>query len=477
PEGAIGALVACCALALGRTRRLGRPSALAAVPVAGAALLPAMHLVFAGHATSSTAIVKWLPLSPYVDAADLASTFLSNARLLLANLLDGGDWTQIFVPEGAAFVFVLGAVALVVRARRRRLGVLGASTLAVALGVLVPCSYMSFLWNRVRYVWPFVPALFVGVACLASEASELVRRFRPRLGFVGPALAGAFAGALATHVPWAVHDLAQSAAAIDKQQVALARWASANLAADARIGVNDTGAIAYLGGRPTFDVVGLTTEGEARYWTAGPGSRFEHYESMPRSRLPTHFIVYPQWMACPAVLGRALHEATVLDQSILGGTTMIAFEARWDALGTGAAPRRPPEGALLDALDVADLESEALHHYELGKTTDLDDLVATDPGPPAVTDGGRFHRTRDAFTLRFGAARTATLVLRVAAEEPLRLRVAVDGVEQGEIEIAAGLFQEASLAVRAQGETARVVVASRGGAEFASFHDWLYATK
>lgn len=52
-------------------------------------------------------------------------------------------------------------------------------------------------------------------------------------------------------------------------------------------------------GRRTFDVVGLTTRSEPRYWAAGAGSRFEHYEHMPRAELPTHFIVYPGGWPCP----------------------------------------------------------------------------------------------------------------------------------------------------------------------------------
>jgi len=120
---------------------------------------------------------------------------------------------------------------------------------------------------------------------------------------------------------WSLDDLAGSASAIDRQQVALGRWAAGALGPASRIGVNDTGAIAYVGGHATFDVVGLTTPGEAAYWVAGSGSRLEHYERLQRSapqHLPTHFIVYPNWMACDAVLGSELEEATVADQTILG---------------------------------------------------------------------------------------------------------------------------------------------------------------
>src|SRR4029078_7606615 len=94
--------------------------------------------------------------------------------------------------------------------------------------------------------------------------------------------------------------------------------------------LHSSGAMWSLGKRKTFDVVALTTPSEGRYWVMGAGSRLEHYERMPRALLPTHFIVYPEWMACDPVLGRMLHEAVVTDESILGGQAMRVHEARWD---------------------------------------------------------------------------------------------------------------------------------------------------
>jgi len=97
---------------------------------------------------------------------------------------------------------------------------------------------------------------------------------------------------------------------------------------DARVGLNDTGAIAYFGERKTFDIVGLTTPSEARYWVGGAASRFEHYERLARDpatagALPSHFAVYPEWLSCPPVLGERLFESTVRDASILGGVTTL----------------------------------------------------------------------------------------------------------------------------------------------------------
>jgi hypothetical protein len=413
---------------------------------------------------------------------------IANARLLWQSVLDGGEWTQIFLPEGWIWATALGAVALVARGVRTRLPFHAAFVLVVALSVLVPCTYLSFLWNRVRYVWPFLGAHLVLLACLAREAGGLARRLGAKNVPVSPILVGLFAGALATRLPWSLADLATSARAIDQQQVKLGLWVAEHLPPDALVGVNDTGAITYLGGRRTFDVVGLTTEGEARYWAHGAGSRFEHYESLPPARRPTHFIVYPQWMALPAVLGEELERATVTDQSILGGPTMVVYEARWDLVGSGALPRATsPKGTLADTIDIADLESEAAHGYALDGGTELDNvallgepprgeaLLAEDVGA-SVADGGRLRRAKDRFTAKLVPLRPATLVMRVSAEAPVALTVRAGGQEVGTVDLPAGAWVERSIAIPADRveERTELEVGSSSAGRFNAFHYWVY---
>lgn len=484
PEGALASLLVASALAFRpRSPRFGHAARLVALaPLFGPLLVPLTNLALAGHAASTTAQVKWLVLNPYVSGAALRALVFANVKMLLTNILDGGDWTWIFVPQGAAAIGLAGLVALLAGLRRAPARAL--FTLALALGALIPCTYASFLWNRLRYVWPFLPAVFIGAACVAREIGSVCRLFRARLVFVTPLVVGAFVGALATKLPGSLRDLAQSAHAIDGQQVQLGEWAAANLPSAARIGVNDTGAIAYFGGRRTFDVVGLTTEGEARYWNAGAGSRFEHYERLPRERLPTHFMVYPHWMGCAPVLGRALTEATVIEQSILGGPTMIAYEARWDALDSGARPVLvAPEGRLTDELDVADLESEAAHGYALGSARDLDDrAVWLDPPEgstaPRIAEGGRFLRVRDDFVAHLDAGRAALLVMRVIVDEPTELVVSSGTRELGRVVLPAAAWVERSVVLPADatGPSMPLSIAPATPGTFASFHYWLYAS-
>ncbi|MGK3996941.1 hypothetical protein [Sorangium sp. So ce1024] len=495
PEGALASLLAALALATSAPRsaplagRLLAGRLLAVVPLLGPLVVPALNQLLAGHPTSSTTAVKWLIGNPSYDAPTLQTAILNNLRLLLTDVLDGGQWSAVFLPAGSAAVVALGAVALFVAAHRRRLPAHAAVVAALALGAVLPCTYLSFLWNRVRYVWPFAPAWFVMAACLARELGDAALRLRRPIHHVTPLLAGAFAGALAARLPWAIDDLANSARAIDRQQVRLGRWAAQHLPEDARIGVNDTGALAYVSGRRTFDVVGLTTEGEARYWVAGAGSRFEHYEKLPPARRPTHFIVYPHWMACPPVLGRELTAATVEDQSILGGTTMVAYEARWDLLGSGALPMRTVPGErILDELDVSDLESEAAHAYALEPLADLRNAAIAleapesdapgelDPTRPEIADGGRTHRTADRFVVHLVAPPSeARLVLRVAADERAELAVSVAGEEIGTVDVPGGPWVERALplpAARLSGPTP-IAITLRRGAGFHAFHYWI----
>lgn len=479
PEGALASLVGAVALFV---RPPSRSRLLALLPLAGPLLVPLLNLAFTGHAASSTTQVKWALGNPAYSAAQVLGLFVDNLHTLVVDVADGGSWTWIFLPENTVFPLALSLVALFIAGARRALPWHAVFVGMVAAGALIPCTYLSFLWNRLRYVWPFAGAWMVMLACLAREASDLVRyRFR-RAVHLAPVLAGAAAAAVGMRLPTAVKDLANSARAIQKQQVLLGHWAKDALPKEARVGVNDTGAIAYFGARPTFDICGLTTEGEARYWNAGAGSRWEHYEKLPRERRPTHFIVYPGWMSCPICLGKKLTEATVEDQSILGGVTMAAHEARWDLLGTGALPAQPPEGsALVDEVDVSDLESEAAHGYVVGHNGDGDDHPrAADIGGRTLADAGRARRTRDRFRAQIPAGRRARLFIRALPDALAELDVTLGGRPAGTVALATEEgWAEPSVAVPegVSGEVEVTVAArpSTAAPVFSAYHYWIYA--
>ena len=434
PEGAVTALFVGATLVTFPRQRVWRERAFG-VAAAGAVLaLPLLLWALTGSPRSNTAVAKLLPENPYYAGSALFETVQANARTLVGRLLNGEAWSAEFLPHGGAPVAMAGLGAIAVAGGRSRSPWRGAAVLVLALTMFAPCFYYTFLWNRLRYLWPFATGWIVGLACLARLAGDVAGAIRPRWRAVTGLACGAFVGLFLSKLEWVIDDVAQSASGIDRQQVALGRWASENLDASARIGVNDTGAIAYFSGRSTFDVVGLTTAGEAPYWVAGAGSRLEHYERLHATdpaRLPTHLIVYPEWMGMDSVLGAQLTEATVTDATILGGQTMRAYVADWSKLGSGEKPWTLSAGErVVDAIDVADLESERDHDYELLGARDGEEIAheGISPDGAAVIDGGRTQRSVERFTAHLPPGVAAHGIVRL--DGPAGTRVQVISNEQ-----------------------------------------------
>jgi hypothetical protein len=432
PEGALTALFVAGTLAAFAHRSAWTDRAWSVAAVGGA-LAPTLLLFFlTGSARSNTAIAKLLPGHPYFAGRTLALAVQANMKLFTGTLLNGEVWSAEFLPQGGAPVAMAGLGAVAWLAIRTQSRWRGAAVMLIALTMFAPCFYVTFLWNRLRYLWPFAPGWIVGLACLTRVAGDLAGSIRPRWRLVTPVACGVFVGLFASKLGWVFDDVAQSASGIDRQQVALGRWAKENLPRDARIGVNDTGAIAYFGDRKTFDVVGLTTSDEARYWVAGVGSRLEHYERLLTTfpaRLPTHFIVYPQWMAMDTVLGETMHEATVTDATILGGQTMRAYVADWSALGSGEQPWTHVGGDIVDTVDVADLESERAHDYELLDARDGEEVAreGLTPGGATIVDGGRTRHTVERFVAHLHPGAATRGIVRLEGPSGSSLRVLANG--------------------------------------------------
>jgi hypothetical protein len=453
------------------------------LPLLAVGWVPLVNLVMVGHTRGATAIVKWGFGNPYYDTQRFIAFFGGTVRMLWNDLLSGGPYTAIFMPEHSQYVFLLGGMALVSRTMRREKWARGGLIALLALGTLIPCTFLTILWNRVRYIYPFAPGWFALVAMLGAELGALVAYLRKEstpATWVPALVTGLFAGALSTKLGWSIADLANSSRAISEQQVKLGIWADGHLPKEARIGVNDTGAIAYFSNRRTFDVVGLTTEGEAPYWVAGTGSRYEHYERLAktdagRNRLPTHFIVYPQWMATPPLFGAFLFEATVENQSILGGATKTAYEADWSVLGRADLPEARPGAQPADEIDVSDLESEREHRYRLMPANDTDNALFSrwlEDGSE-IADGGRKQRMQDDFDAELPAG--AVLVGRFAAEQPVSLKVLVGTTEVATAELPMAGWAEIEIPLAGAGAgRQRVTIQSDNGKPFTAMHYWVY---
>ncbi len=467
PEGALGSALIASALCFGG----GQKRAYAALCLALPAVPSLVNLWFTGHATQTTTLVKWLPFNPYLDMQSLWATVFANVQLFWSTLLDGQLWSAAFVPEHSKFVCWLALPALIFAGQARTRNARAWLLVALGLGILLPTTYDSFLWNRLRYLWPFSAPWLIGLVALADQIADFSPLLWPRLTALRYLLSTAMGLALASKFPFALSDLATSAHAISAQHVDLGEWAKRTLPADARIGVNDTGAIAFFSERQVFDIVGLTTSGEARYWSAGAGSRFEHYERLPRGGLPTVFIVYPGWFALSDLLGPCLTQRTV-DATIVGGPTMVACAADYTRLGSGERPSLIQFWPLTarDTLDVADLDSEAAHGYVLRPATQGDDVLVSNG---VVLDGARLHRSRESF--RLDLAPGGRLVTRLGAEQPLTVSLRVAGRPIDSWTVGRPDFEDHVLSLPAdlRPGPADVEISAASGT-FSALHYWAY---
>jgi len=474
PEGALFSILIGASFALYPSRPIWRERAKGALPLLGVAFIPLLLLALTHHATTSTAQVKLISSSPYLP---LVSTTLANVRILLGTILNGEVWSPEFLPTGGAPFFCAGLLCVAFLGGSKGHHFRAVSVLLLALAMLAPCTYVTMLWNRLRYLWPFATGWFIGLACFARVVGDIASRFFARSHLATPILSGMFAGALLTKADGVLDDIGECAKEISLQQVLLGKWADTALPQDALIGVNDTGAIAYFGNRKTFDIVGLTTPSEGRYWVAGPASRLEHYERLfatDRTLLPTHFITYPTWLGLPSIVGKQLFEASVPESTILGEHTMFVHEADYSLLGSGERPWSRV-GDVLDEVDVADLESEREHAYQLFGAAEGEQIPHeghSDLGEP-ILDGGRSNRTHEQFVLNFPQDVPILLVARVAANAETLLHLRLNGLELASAAAPVGAWGEIYFhaTFKASGKTTVDVVSD--GARFSSFHYWL----
>ena len=125
---------------------------------------------------------------------------------------------------------------------------------------------------------------------------------------------------------------------------------------------------------------------------------------------------------------------------------------------------------VIDEVDVADLESEAAHHYELLGAREGEQAAeeSTAPDGTALVDGGRTNRSRDRFSVKLpneplrGIARIQSLV-------PLTLRITNRSGEIASLAVVPGPWTEVAFDVPAGTSTLDITA----DGPFASFHYWI----
>jgi hypothetical protein len=337
---------------------------------------------------------------------------------------------------------------------------------------------LTSAFHHFRYQIPFFNIFLLcgslGTAALYHAAGA---RLRPLVA----GLAGFFVIVQLLGLPGWIDTYGMNSKNIFDQQIAMGRYIDKHLPEDARVGLNDAGAIPYYSDRPCFDIVGLGTEGQSRWYRSGPGSVFEGFERMNRADLPDYFAVYPIWWFNPDILTDRLYDINLPDNTICGDAYKALFRADWSILGSGSRPLLEHEtgGKPMGIVDVADLASEKTHDYQSSRHTVYTSLPPL-PGLKKVADGGRKIMCRprsETMTVRLEPGKSLVMVGRfLSAGSAVRLGVRVNGAAAGVMEVAdAAGWQEPELVLGAPGGGEAVIrIDCSGKGPYQSYHYWFY---
>ncbi len=462
-----------------RARLLALPAAFGAVS----------HELFwwlvTGRAESNGAAAKLLLAHPWLTHQEVVDQIRDRAKLLL-HFLFGTTTDRPYLPPFVAGIAIgIGLLWIVLgrpTARRLTAAALGLGTAAALLGLT---TFLTFDGHRFRYLFPLVvPLLVLGVAALSRLGARIDARRGTRAVGLALFLPALLAGAMITTWQGVTEDFARASSEVFTQHLHMAARVR-ELPRGARIGVTDAGVIAYLGGHPTTDLVGLTTNGASRYYIAGPGSQYEYIDSLPPSKRPAYFITYTTrnwWFPMTLVGPMIAHFSLPAPPTIVGARTLALWPARYDELGRDDRPAiAHVQGRLLDAIDVCDIDDEHAHDYRIvdGGDPRADSIIRTYviPGRGPLGEGGRVVRTAERFRIAGRPGRPLGLVLRTDVWFDADLVFDVNGAHAGTLHVArAGRWAEVRFDVPARFVRAvNDVEVRRRGRDVASFHWWAYA--
>lgn len=207
------------------------------------------------------------------------------------------------------------------------------------LGMALIAPYRGPAFQEGRYSIQLLPLAMV-VAASALAPLAWAARIPPAWARMACALllAASLAplAAGATRYAWAVQN-------IDAMQVSLGRWVAAHTPPDARLALNDVGAITYLGQRKVIDVMGLVTPAIIPYRRAGEPGVLRYLEQ----GCPDYLIVFPAWfplLSARTDLFTPVHRVKLAHNTVAGADEMVVYETVWNRWRASPTACVPAEG-------------------------------------------------------------------------------------------------------------------------------------
>lgn len=317
-------------------------------------------------------------------------------------------------------------------------------------GILATCTLVEYDAHFNRYQQPFLPLYIMIVGLGLGRLMALKDVWGQKLGW-GFSCFFALWG-LMSAVFFAIA-YGENCSDIRNQQIEMAHFIDASLPADAKIAINDAGALRYFANRETIDLVGLTTAGNARSWRNGSGSVFERLESMPIAQRPQYFAIFPNWFNFPeGIFLQPLHRIRVIAPSIIDAEKVL-YRANWERIAKGESLYNKGllarEWRVVDRIDIADLASENKHAYQTtvkipgsGEANLLLALPIAGAAQAVLVDGGRTVTGGERMRVEVEMGKPALMVMRTVTGVRQHFAITANGIEIGRVDLPGGRGRE-----------------------------------
>jgi hypothetical protein len=217
----------------------------------------------------------------------------------------------------------------------RALGLPALALLAHPLAMALLAPYRGPGFQEGRYSIHLLPLAWLMVALLLGRAAT--RRMAVALTLV-LLLSLPQLWVSARRYGWAVEN-------INDMQVELGRWIDRTLPGEARLAVNDVGAIAFFSRREVIDLMGLVTPDILPYRRHGEDGVLQYLEQS----CPDYLIIFPSWfpkLSERSDLFRAIHSVHLDRNVVSGGDTMVVYETVWNRWAPSSRPCSWPGGQI-----------------------------------------------------------------------------------------------------------------------------------
>ena len=239
------------------------------------------------------------------------------------------DWVLFLWAQHWFLLFLAPAgVAALWRQGRRAMVVASAVLILHPLGMALLAPYRGPAFQEGRYSAHLVPLAAVVAMAGLSHLPALWERGRGWIVLGWLAIAGAALWPASLHYAWAVQN-------INAMQVQLGEWVNGRLPKDARLAVNDVGAISFVSRREVIDLMGLVTPAIIPYRREGEAGILRYLEET----CPDYLIIFPAWFPRLAALTERfwpVYRVRLEHNTVAGADEMVVYETIWNRWG------RPP---------------------------------------------------------------------------------------------------------------------------------------